>query len=228
MTKTFIIGDIHGCFDELCDLLDKAGLSSDDPIIAIGDLVNRGPQSAQVLDFFWRSPALNVRSIKGNHEHKHVRAHRGQAAPTLSVLLARWQIGADYDDAVAYMDSLPVYLDLPDALLVHAYLEPKVPLARQEERMLVGTMGAAGHLTAHYKKPWYVYYNDPKPLVVGHKDMSGKQEPFVYKDRIFGIDTGCVYGGKLTGLLLPDFRFITVPARRPYWQQTILEYLDPS
>lgn len=225
--NTLIIGDIHGCYDELRELLDKAGLSSDDQIIAVGDLVNRGPNSAAVLDFFRQQP--NTRSIRGNHEYGHIRAHRTQSPkPKLSTLLTRWQLGADYDNAVAYMESLPIYLDLPDALLVHAYMEPRIPLDEQEDRMLMGTGGATGDLQEMYKKPWYTYYDGDKPVIVGHKDMSGAQEPFVYKDRVYGIDTGCVYGGQLTGLLLPEFRFISVLAREPYWLNTLLEYQELS
>lgn len=225
--NTLIIGDIHGCYDELRDLLDKAALSSDDQIIAVGDLVNRGPNSAAVLDFFRRQP--NTRSIRGNHEYGHIRAHQKQSPkPKLSTLLTRWQLGADYDNAVAYMESLPVHLDLPDALLVHAYMEPRIPLDEQEDRMLMGTSGATSDLQKTYSKPWYTYYNGGKPLIVGHKDMSGRQEPFVYKDRVYGIDTGCVYGGQLTGLLLPEFRFITVLAREPYWLNTLVDYQELS
>ena len=58
-----------------------------------------------------------------------------------------------------------------------------------------------------------------KPLIVGHRDYSETMEVFNYQDRVFGIDTRCVYGGSLTGLLLPDFKFISVPARRNHWKK---------
>ena len=53
--KTFVIGDIHGCFAELQDLLDKAGIAEGDHIIALGDIVDRGPDTPQVLEFFCNS-----------------------------------------------------------------------------------------------------------------------------------------------------------------------------
>ena len=58
--KTFIIGDIHGCFTELQELLDKAGIADDDRIIALGDIVDRGPDSVQVLDFFCDFPPVSA------------------------------------------------------------------------------------------------------------------------------------------------------------------------
>ena len=221
--KTLVIGDIHGCYDELQDLLDAAGLSADDQIIAIGDLVNRGPYPDRVLRLFQKN---NHRSLMGNHEFKNIRAYRGEMEPTLSQLLTRWQLKSHYVEAIHFMRELPLYLDLPDALLVHAYLEPDVPLEEQEDRILLGTMGATRYLANTYDQPWYTYYKGDKPLIVGHKDYSMTQELFVYDDRVFGVDTGCVYGGCLTGLILPDFRWVSVPARDTYWQNYLVQYME--
>ena len=55
---------------------------------------------------------------------------------------------------------------------------------------------------------------------MGHLDYSGKREPLVYGDRVFGLDTSCCVGGALTGLLLPEFRFISVPSHANYWRAT--------
>ena len=96
--KQLIIGDIHGCYDELQDLLDKAELTSEDQIISIGDMVDRGPKSAESLNFFRTTP--NALSIQGNHERKHVRSFRGQTEAAASQVITRAQIGeADYPDA---------------------------------------------------------------------------------------------------------------------------------
>ena len=54
--QTIIIGDIHGCYFELQALLDRAGLVTGDSIIAVGDIVDRGPETPQVLDFFQKDP----------------------------------------------------------------------------------------------------------------------------------------------------------------------------
>src|SRR5690606_27035983 len=111
--KQLIIGDIHGCYDELQELLDTVGLSSDDQIICIGDMVDRGPKPEEVLRFFRDTP--NALSIMGNHERKHVRWFRGQVQPAASQLITRQQIGEDdYPATVDYMSSLPRSLELPD------------------------------------------------------------------------------------------------------------------
>ena len=64
--QTLVIGDIHGCYDELQSLLDKAGLTEDDSIISVGDCVDRGPHTPAVLRFFQENPKALL--IMGNHE----------------------------------------------------------------------------------------------------------------------------------------------------------------
>ncbi|MDZ4670889.1 MAG: metallophosphoesterase [Phototrophicales bacterium] len=224
MSKTFVIGDIHGCYTELQDLLDKAGVGSDDHIISIGDMVNRGPDSRRVLDFFWHNISPHVTSIMGNHEFKHIRAYKGELLPPLSMLHTRWQLDELYHGAIKYMSGLPRHILLDEALLIHAYFEPNVTLENQQGRVLIGTMGAASYIQKTYEQLWYTYYTGDKPIIVGHKDLSAIQEPFNYQNRIFGIDTGCVSGGKLTGIWLPSFEFVSVPARRDHWKKFVEGY----
>ena len=80
--RRLIIGDINGCYVELLELLDRAALSAEDEIIALGDIVDRGPDSPRVLEFF-RAPASprphpRARSIQGNHERKHLHSFAGE------------------------------------------------------------------------------------------------------------------------------------------------------
>lgn len=224
--KYFIIGDVHGCYDELQELLDMAALTSDDHIICIGDMVDRGPKSAEVLNFFRATP--NARSIQGNHERKHVRAFRGDTEMAASQIITWTQIGKDdYPAAIDYMDGLPRYLELPDAILVHAFWEPGVSLEEQRETVLVGTMTGEEYLKSKGIWPWYEHYDGLKPLIVGHRDYSdGQMQSFVYQDRVYAIDSRCVYGGWLTGLLLPDFKLISVPSRGDHWNALIRQYPD--
>ena len=221
--KQLIIGDIHGCYTELLDLLEQAGLSDQEEIIAIGDIVDRGPDSPRVLAFFRERP--RARSIQGNHERKHVRSWRGEVMPALSQRITRQQIGEEaYPDAVAFMDALPRFLELPEAILVHGFWEPGLSVAEQREVVIVGTMTGEMYLRERYVRPWYELYNGEKPIVVGHLDYLGTGQPFVYRDRVFGLDTGCCCGGSLTGLILPDFRFVSVHSHADYWRRIRAEF----
>lgn len=214
--KRLIIGDIHGCGEELRELLDRAGLADDDEIISIGDLVDRGPDSPGVVRFARFAP--RVRVILGNHEHKHLQIAKGISEPSFSQVQARRQFAAeDYEAALAFFEGLPLSLDLPEAVLVHGCFEPGKPLSEQPPEVLLGTMSGESHLIRHFPAMWYELYDGEKPLVAGHHDYSRAGRPLVINDRVFLIDTGCCYGQALTGLVLPDFRLLSVQARRNYW-----------
>jgi hypothetical protein len=68
-------------------------------------------------------------------------------------------------------------------------------------------------------RPWYELYDGPKPLIVGHQDYLGTGMPLIWKDRVLGLDTSVHLGGALTGLLLPEFRVISVPSRGHHWSE---------
>ena len=223
--QTLVIGDIHGCFDELQALLEKAGLAEEDSILAVGDIVDRGPETPQVLGFFRQKP--NARTLMGNHERKHVRAARHEVALSLSQQISRQQLGDVYEDAVAWMGTLPLHIELTDAVIVHGYLEPGIPLDQQNPSVECGTMGGDKILRERYDRPWYELYAGSKPVIVGHNNYTRTDQPFVYKDKVFGLDTDCVHGKCLTGLLLPEFRFVSVPSRGDLWAQARRTYQRP-
>ena len=223
--QTLVIGDIHGCYVELQALLEKAGLNAGDSIIAVGDIVDRGPETPEVLDFFQQTP--NARTLMGNHERKHIRGARHEVKLALSQLISQQQFGDAYPDAVAWMGTLPLYIELAEAVIVHGYLEPGIPLAEQNPSVVCGTMGGDKILREHYERPWYEYHTGDKPVIVGHNNYNGTDQPFVYNDKVFGLDTDCVHGKPLTGLLLPAFRFISVPSRGNLWAQVRGIYQRP-
>jgi serine/threonine protein phosphatase 1 len=156
----------------------------------------------------------------GNHERKHVHSYRGETQPALSQLITRREFGEDYYAyAIEFMDRLPRYLELPECVLVHGFFEPNVPLASLQEVVIVGTMAGEEYLTRRYSRPWYELYDGAKPNIVGHHDYLRNGNPFVYRERVFCLDTGCYRGGALRGLILPDFRIISVPSRKDYWME---------
>ena len=220
MPRTLLIGDIHGCYHELQDLLERAALSADDRVIALGDIVDRGHESPAVVDFFrqrWDASEYNARSLLGNHERKHLRSARGEIKAALSQQIARKQLGPAYPAALSLFETLPPYLELPQAILVHGYLEPGIPLAQQRITVITGARSGEAYLTSRYPVRWYELYQGDKPVIFGHDDILGNGQPFVYQDRAIGLDTSCVLGKHLTGLLLPEFQFVSVPAAGNHW-----------
>ena len=208
--QTLIIGDIHGCHAELLELLDRAAIGDGDLVVSVGDLVDRGPDPGAVLDFFRARPGSVV--ICGNHERKHVRG-----VLSYSQQVTREQLGERYDD-VRWMAGLPYHWERDDVRVVHWGLYPGVPLDEVPEDVRAGTASGDARLKERFgERPWYDFYEDDKPVVFGHAVVGA--EPLVRRDRIFGIDTGACHGMRLTGLLLPSLRLVSVPARADHWEQ---------
>lgn len=137
-TRRIVIGDVHGHYDGLMNLLDTIAPEASDQVYFLGDLIDRGPQSYQVIEFVKNSP---YQSLLGNHEHLLLEAFpNGQVyAPALQAWL---QSGgratvASYTDMdvlvehVQWIRTLPTYLDLGDVWLVHAGVHPEMPLEQQ-------------------------------------------------------------------------------------------------
>lgn len=223
--KKLVIGDIHGCYGEFLELLDKCGLSEDDEIIALGDIVDRGPETPGLLEFFFSHQ--NIRSIMGNHERKHIRSYQGLTHAALSQMITRRQLAEDgYRKMIDFIGDFPIYIELDNALLIHGLYEPGLELKEQKEIVLVGTMSGEAYILEKYNEPWYRLYDGDKPLIAGHHDYFLSQKPLVIRDKVFLIDTGCCHGGALTGLLLPDFQIVSVNCKHDYWSSMKKQYAD--
>jgi hypothetical protein len=101
---------------------------------------------------------------------------------------------------------------------VHGFFEPGVALWDQREDVIVGTLSAEAYLNRHYPGEWFEMYDGDKPLIVGHHDYLGTGKPLIH-ERVYCLDTGCCRGGALTGIILPEFRIVSVPSRRNYWEE---------
>ncbi len=227
-----VIGDIHGCYEELMDLLQVVGIGTSDRIISVGDLVNRGPASEEVLRFF--CDQANASAIMGNHEWEHVEAWFGREPLGPAHAAVREEMGERYGEWIDWLATLPPYLELPEALMVHGMFEPGIPPAAQQEAVMLGTTAGEEYMAQRYPGRWYDHYApikpssphhgpvaaqppDAKPLIVGHHDYLRTGEPLVREGRLYAIDTGCVRGGRLTALVLPEFRLVSVAARGRHW-----------
>ncbi|WP_141578061.1 metallophosphoesterase family protein [Actinomadura sp. WMMA1423] len=219
MGRTVIVGDVHGCFDELLELLDRVGLRPDDLLVSVGDLVDRGPASGDVVGFFRERPNSVV--VMGNHERKHVRGIFSYAQE-----ITRLQLGDGYAETVEWMRTLPYFFESEDVRVVHAALVPGVPLGEQKEEVLCGTTSGERELAALFPDGhWHDRYTDDKPVVFGHH-VTGR-EPLARDGRVFGLDTGACHGWNLTALCLPGFTVHSVAARADHWSVAKREWQLP-
>lgn len=210
--RTLLIGDVHGCNDELGDLLAVAGWASADRLVLVGDLVAKGPDSAGVIQ---RARELGALAVLGNHDAHFLDVRSGAAKKGHHAEQAKQLALVDWK----YLEALPLWLELPElnCLVVHAGLVPTVELGRQPRHVLLNirSLDAEGHASMRVDGgvPWATRWNGPRHVVFGHDALRGLQRHRFAT----GLDTGCVYGKELTGLWLPEGRLVSVPARR-VWQ----------
>lgn len=210
MQKIFVVGDIHGCFDKLCALMDKIPINNTrDLLIFIGDYIDRGPSSFDVvnylIDFKKRVPGTIF--IKGNHEDMLQNYLDGSdrftyllngGQKTLDEYLNRSDNKEAFpipSEHLEFFNSLQLYYQTDDYIFVHAGLREKVPLESQDKMDLLWTRDEFIHSD----------FNFGKRVIFGHTPF---KEPLLQANKI-GIDTGAVYGNLLTCLQLPEMEFFS-------------------
>lgn len=232
-----VIGDVHGCHTELVELLDSLGwhvtAMGDDAThpegrqaIFLGDLIDRGPASPAVLRL-----AMNmVRSgaalcIPGNHENKLAKALAGRNV-TFSHGLAETmvQLAAEAPEfraeVATFIDGLVSHavLDGGSLVVAHAGL-PQAMHGRSSGAVrsfaLYGdTTGETDEFGLPVRYPWANDYRGRAAVVYGHTPVPEA----VWINGTICIDTGCVFGGKLTALRWPERELVSVPAHTTYYE----------
>jgi serine/threonine protein phosphatase 1 len=203
----YLIGDVHGCPDELGHLVERIDPDREDLLVFVGDLVRKGPDSKAVVEFVRRHD--NMVSVRGNNEDKLI--HDRKTLESLE------------EADLAYLESLPVALSFGDSLVVHGGVDPTRPLAEQDVESLLNCRSVpAGN---GYDGPfWFEQYQGPPRTFFGHTVLDAP----VRTKWAVGLDTGCVYGGALTAYDYYDDSFVSVPAREPYQTRADCKVLEPE
>jgi len=209
--RTIVVGDIHGCYDELMELLQKVNFGTDDRVVAVGDLVTKGPKNREVLDLFMRD--ARFRTVMGNHDLALRRKWNGEKVHMkASQKATHKELKKDKETYLPFLNKLPFTIDLNTHLVVHAGLRPNVELYSQtsEDMTLLRTLGK--NRESHNDTPWYDVYDGDKIVLFGHwpgpEVKRGK--------KAIGLDTGCVYGHDLTAYIIEADEFVSVRAKRVY------------
>ena len=207
--RTIVVGDIHGCYDELVDLLDKVSFSTEDRLIAVGDLIVKGEKNREVLDLFITDSRF--RSVIGNHDLALVRYWRGEEISLKkSQKKTRKQLKADKERYFSYLASLPFMIVLDSHIIVHAGVRPHVALEAQTPEDLTELRTLGPDRTKRDGVPWYKVYEGDKTVLFGHWPSSKPRRG----PHAIGLDTGCVYGYDLTAYIIETNEFVSVPSRR--------------
>jgi serine/threonine protein phosphatase 1 len=212
MQKIFVVGDIHGCFDKLCALMDKIPINFNrDQLIFIGDYIDRGSSSLEVVDYLidLKKRLPGTIFLKGNHEDMLENYLDGSdrftyllngGQQTLDAYLNRPNNPGEYPVPPAHIEffnSLHLYYQTDDYIFVHAGLRKNVPLESQKTIDLL------------WIRDEFIFtdFDFGKRVIFGHTPF---KEPLVQANKI-GIDTGAVYGNRLTCMQLPEIDFFSEP-----------------
>jgi serine/threonine protein phosphatase 1 len=212
-SKVFIVGDVHGCLDMLKELIAKIDWDrGNDTLVFVGDYIDRGDDPKGVVDYILdlRRESSLVECLKGNHEAMLLN-FLGGIDSEVFLVNGGWRTMESYgsynlqenksaipSDHRKFYASLKLYLELDDYYIVHAGFKPEVKIEKQTEEDMLWIRKAF----------LYSDYDFGKRVIFGHTPL---KEPLIEANKI-GIDTGAVYGNKLTCLELPKFVFHSVGA----------------
>lgn len=229
--RTIIVGDVHGCIDELNELIEKISYNKEkDRLILLGDLIDRGPDSVAVVQ---RARELDLECVLGNHEHKFLKWFRSVGSNT-DVYHMRPHYNLFSDADINYIAQMQPYIKIDNTVIVHAGLRAGISLANQSKDDLyylryvdadskfislkkIGKIGkqASG---AHF---WTEFWKGPESVVYGH-NVHSYEDPLIEEVSpgvmCYGLDTGCCFGGRLTALILETKEIVQVQARRTYYK----------
>ena len=228
-----LIGDIHGCGDELEELLTTLGYSAGGGVwrhpegrkaVFLGDLVDRGPRVPYVLRIAMGMVAAETAlCVPGNHDFKLKRFLQGKR---MTVKHGLEQSLEQLEDETPefrnrvrdFLDGLVSHYVLDDGRLVAAHAGMKEEMqGRSSGRVLDfalfgETTGEMDEFGLPVRANWAAEYRGPAAVVYGHTPV---REP-EWLNQTINIDTGCVFGGRLTALRWPELELVSVPARQVY------------
>lgn len=209
--RTFFIGDVHGCYDELIALIAHAGITDDDDLYFVWDLINKWPKSYEVVEYVRNRP--NTWCVMGNHEY--------YSFELVGDIDSDWWIWKELFPEnmkqieneltqnshiinIEWIKSLPYFIETDRFLLIHAWLHPEYPW--------IPPLEIAINIRTYKGKPWYEYYTGDKLVIYGHWAAEWLR---VRKNTIW-LDTGCCFGGALTAYCLETGEYSQVRANKVY------------
>lgn len=240
-----VIGDIHGCYQELLKLIARLGYEKQRNVFIhpenrqlafVGDATDRGPESLEVLRLLF---ALQDEGIlyysPGNHCNKLFRFFKGhdvQLAHGLEMTVAEWELLPPQEQQqfrkryIEFYGQLPHYQQLDNDLIVaHAGLKAEMvgkPLSRGiAVFVLYGDITGKFHADGRpVRRDWAKSYKGHKWVVYGHTPTV---EPY-FINNTANIDTGCVFGGSLTAFRFPEKEIVSVASEQPYQPDRFYSY----
>ena len=236
--KYDIIGDIHGCYNELCQLLKKLGytmvkgipLHQDDRSIAfVGDAMDRGPHSLQTIELMFRlQDEKRLIYSPGNHCNKLYRYVKGNkiqlqygietTVAELNSLSNKGRIKFK-ERYIEFYEALPLYYSFDNESLIIAHAGITEDLIGTNYTKKLRSFVLYGDVTGEtlpngrpLRRDWAKQYTGEAFIVYGHTPVEHAR----FINNTVNIDTGCVFGGRLSALRYPEKEIVSVPSFQPF------------
>lgn len=208
-----IIGDVHGCYEEAMNLMNKVHEKHGGHFVTIfvGDMVNKGPKNVEMLDFVMNSK--DVHCIRGNHEQAVLRTalEKRQGIKIDPRWANSWATNLSHKQ-FSFLANLPYTISIPilNILIVHGGINPKLSVHLQEDYDMLNMRGLRwiedifhGRVLVPTSRQgdgymWATCWQGPQHIYFGHDAIKKLQ----IEKHCTGLDTGCLYGGKLTAVYL--------------------------
>ncbi len=219
--RIIAIGDVHGCYWELHQLLEYLAPMSGDTLLMLGDLVNRGPDSRRVIELCRRYKAI---SLMGNHERRLLQ-YRWLEDPLVLRPNDEATIESLGDLEWEYLSQmrLTYHAEEYNTVFVHGGFLPGVPWQQQTSSIVteIQVVDRDGQPRKRSEAPdsphWSELWEGPPFVVYGHTPARQVKRT----EWSLCIDTGCPYGGHLTAYVLPQKQLYQVRARRVYYPKSL-------
>jgi len=204
MSEAYIaIGDIHGCLDQLMEVLDKCSAFVGHRYVFLGDYIDRGPSSNEVIDTIRKLDAVY---LMGNHEQSliwYMKRDHGSAKTTVGANVPEFS-----ESNLNWIQSeLKLFFETETAIFVHAGFDPKRALSQQTDSDMLWT---------RYDGDYFAL--TPKEVIHGHVNVDQVEQ----RGNRMNINTGCGFGGTLTAFVMPE-RQVMQSRPSPKYSQGHLE-----
>ncbi|GFZ77249.1 bis(5'-nucleosyl)-tetraphosphatase PrpE [asymmetrical] [Compostibacillus humi] len=243
--KIDVIGDVHGCSEELRELLHKLGYRKEKDIhvhpdgripVFLGDITDRGPDSIGVIRLVYHMvKEQKAKYVPGNHCNKLYRfflGNRVQETHGLETTTAEYRALAPREQKqirhmfITLYENAPLYLVLPEVNAVIAHAGIRENFIGQTGKK-VKTFVLYGDITGEFhpdgrpiRRDWAKHYKGSRWIVYGHTPVKEPRKV----NKTINIDTGCVFGNKLTAFSLPEEKLTSVASKQPYIEEKFTSF----
>ncbi len=209
--RLIVYGDLHGCLDELIRLRQKIEPKEEDREVCVGDLINKGPHSKELLKYLKREAILSVR---GNHEDKIIRYiayQKSKKRNPITLNQKQESIVKELDSKnIEFLEEMPYFIQFDNVTILHGGVAQDINLESTKKEHLSKIL----HLRYLDSEGNFLSIDAPKSkrAAFWSEVYDGKYGFIIYGHQVFekpkrdeysiGIDTGCVYGGSLSAAIL--------------------------